>query len=259
MLFITLVCSASFRYGPFMPMNGHNRARTLILEYVNWSEFEHAEQVYDLKHLRPYTTSYERPAKDKRPAEKFSVNVTFSHHCFTRGLPRDGSAYDLTQRFDYEGDYRIFDVDRWELSKLLPGIIAKLPANKCQQSGHGNYFTIEMIAGDGRKIEYEVFFRVWKPGKGRIYLHVDTAYIREEDYGSSRPKGMTIDFYVILYRLLRHPLQHPQQPPYSCLNAKNPKTGLLGNSARDLRYPPTLEEAIAGGISATACAAPLIR
>jgi hypothetical protein len=184
------------RFGSFPP--------TLILEHVNWSEFKHAEQVYDLKHLRPYTTSYERPAKGKRPAEKFSVNVTFSHHCFTRGLPRDGSPYDLALRFDYEGDRRIFDAGRWELSKLLPDIIAKLPANKCQQSGHGNFFTIEMVAGDGRKIEYEVFFRVWKPGRGRIFLHVESAYVREEDYGSSRPKGMVIDFYVILHNTLNN-------------------------------------------------------
>jgi hypothetical protein len=85
---------------------------TLILEYVNWNEFKHLEQVYDLKHLRPYTISYERPAKGKRSAEKFSVNITFSHHCFTRGLPRDGSAYDLTLCLDYDGARRIFDAGR---------------------------------------------------------------------------------------------------------------------------------------------------
>jgi len=174
----------------------------LILEYVNWNEFKHAEQVYDLKHLRPYTTSFERPAKGNRLAEKFSVNVTFSHHCFTRGLPRDGSAYDLTLRFDREGDRRIFDAGRWELSKLLPGIIAKLPTSRCYQSGYGNFFTIELVAGDGSKIEYEVYFRVWKPGRGRIFLHVESAYIREEDYGRSKPKGRSIDFYVILHNTL---------------------------------------------------------
>ena len=169
---------------------------------MNWTEFRHIEQVYDLKHLRSYTTSFEQPAKDKRPAQKFSVNVIFSHHCFTRGLPRDGSAYDLTLGFDYEGDRRIFDIGRWELSKLLPDIIEKLPTNKCQQTGHGNFFTIEMVAADGTKVEYEVFFRVWKSGRGRLVLHVESAYVREENYGSSKPKGMAINFYVILYNTL---------------------------------------------------------
>ncbi len=44
-----------------------------MLEYVNWTEFRHIEQVYDLKHLRSYATLFEQPAKGKRPAQKFSV------------------------------------------------------------------------------------------------------------------------------------------------------------------------------------------
>ena len=119
-----------------------------------------------------------------------------------RGLPRDGSTYDLTLGFEHEGDRRIFDAGRWERSKLLPDIIAKLPTSRCEQSGYGNFFTIEIIAEDGSKIEYEVFFRVWKPGRGRIFLHVESAYVRDADYGSSRPKGMVIDFYVILHNTL---------------------------------------------------------
>jgi len=47
-----------------------------------------------------------------------------------------------------------------------------------------------------------VYFRVWKPGRGRIFLHVESAYIREEDYGRSKPKGRSIDFYVILHNTL---------------------------------------------------------
>jgi hypothetical protein len=176
---------------------------------LTWNEFKLAEQAYDLKHLRPYTTSFERPAKGNRPTEKFSVNITFSHHCFTRGLPRDGRAYDLKLRFDHDGDHRIFDTDRWKLSKLLPDIITKLPNNKCHQTGHGNFFTIELVAGDGSTIEYEVFFRVWKPGRGRLVLHVESAYVREENYGVSRPKGSAIDFYVILHNTFNNRPIHP--------------------------------------------------
>ncbi len=80
--------------------------------------------------------------------------------------------------------------------------------NRCQQTGHGNFFTIEMVAGDGSKIEYEVFFRVRKSGRGRLVLHVESAYVREENYGSSRPKGMAINFYIILYNTLNNRAIH---------------------------------------------------
>jgi hypothetical protein len=58
-------------------------------------------------------------------------------------------------------------------------------------------------------MEYEVFFRVWKPGRGRIFLHVESAYVREGDYGRSKPKGTAIDFYVILHNTLNKRAIHP--------------------------------------------------
>jgi hypothetical protein len=86
--------------------------RSAIIEVVNWNVFKHKEQVYDLKHLRPYTAKYSRPAKGDDSAETYSVNITFSHHCFTRGLPKDGGPYDASLLFDHPGDPRIFDERR---------------------------------------------------------------------------------------------------------------------------------------------------
>jgi hypothetical protein len=169
---------------------------------VNWNEFKHAEKVYDLKHLRSYTTRFEWLATAKKASEKISVTITFSHHCFTRGLPRDAGPYDPTLRFDHEGDTRIFDVELWELSRRLPDILSNLASMKCMQTGKSNFLAIEMVAADGSKCEYEIYFRVWKPRKRNVSLHVESAYVREENYGSSRPKGTAINFRVVLHNTL---------------------------------------------------------
>jgi hypothetical protein len=41
-------------------------------------------------------------------ADSFSVNVSFSHHCYSRGLPRKGGGFDTTLLFEVEGDERLF-------------------------------------------------------------------------------------------------------------------------------------------------------
>lgn len=70
------------------------------------------------------------------------------------------------------------------------------------QTGRSNYFTVALVDEDGASVEYDVFFRAWKPGKGRINFHVESAYVREDGYGTSRPKGMRIGFFVILHNTL---------------------------------------------------------
>ncbi len=167
-----------------------------------WTTFEHGDIIFDLSHLHTYTTKFTRPSQANKPSESFSVNISFGHHCFTQGLPAKGETYDASLRFDVDGDRRIFNVRRWKLSRNLPGIIEKLPAQKCMQTGRSNYFTIAIVNDDGTSVEYDVFFRTWKPGKGRISLHVESAYVREDTYGTNRPKGMRIGFFVILHNTL---------------------------------------------------------
>jgi hypothetical protein len=153
---------------------------------------------YDIGHLRPFTVAYRYPASGKNPADSFSVNVSFSHHCYSRGLPRKGEGFDSTLLFEVNGDKRLFDLRRWKLSKHLPAIITDLSNRKCAQSGRGNFFTVAMVEEDGSTVEYDVFFRAWKPGKGRLFMHVESAYVRDGDYASSRPGGTAINFSVIL-------------------------------------------------------------
>jgi len=153
---------------------------------------------YDLGHLRPFTVVYDYPATGKKPAASFSVNVSFSHHCYSSGLPRKSETFDSKLLFEVNGDKRLFDLRRWKLSKHLPAIITKLSSRKCEQSGRGNFFTVAIIEEDGSTVEYEVFFRVWKPGRGRLFIHIESAYVRDGDYKSSRPASTAISFFVIL-------------------------------------------------------------
>ena len=95
---------------------------------------------------------------------------------------------------------RVFDFERYELSKQLPKIIEGLEGRKCWNSGKGNFFTIEVIAEDGKAADYDVFFEVSKSSqKGRINLFVQSAYIRDrKTLKSSSP----IKFRYILYNTL---------------------------------------------------------
>jgi hypothetical protein len=70
--------------------------------------------IYDLSHLRTYTTKFTRPAQSNKAAESYSVNISFSHHCFTQGLPAEDETYNATLRFDVDGDERIFNVRQLE-------------------------------------------------------------------------------------------------------------------------------------------------
>lgn len=169
-----------------------------------WTTFSCGGIIYDLSHLRTFTTKFTRPSQKDKPAESYSVNISFSHHCFTRGLPAEGEAYEAMLRFDVDGDERLFDMRRWRLSRKLPNIIERLSEHKCFQTKHSNYFIISGIDDNGTAVEYEVFFRVWKPGKGRINLHVESAYVRETDFKTSKPKGMPIGLFVILSNTLNN-------------------------------------------------------
>lgn len=175
-----------------------------------WPDFEHGGKVYSLGHLRSYSTSFVRPAKGCKSAEKFSVTVSFSHHCFTRGLPKDGGTYDPTLRYDYEYDkeLRFFDVRRWNLSKQLPAIITKMPTITCFLSKRSNFFIAEMVDENGNTAKYEVFFHVQKSSAGRLHLHVESAYVR--DPGNISPRGSRIGFYIILHnKLCGRPIHAP--------------------------------------------------
>jgi len=183
----------------------HNfRFPPVKLEKVKWTPFQCGEKTYDLSHLHPRTIEYEVAAKSDKPALHFIVDVTYSKHCFSSDLPKNGN-YDpalfYRSRFDpHNRDPRLFDFRRFFLSKQLPDIIATLVRRKCMHTGHGNFFTVELIEEDGQRVDYDVFFTASRSSiKGRLNLYVQSAFVREKE---KLPAGKRIRFEIILYNTL---------------------------------------------------------
>jgi hypothetical protein len=168
---------------------------------VQWNDFKHGGKTYDLSHLNPCTLKFERAASNDKQAVTFTVDVVFSLHCFSR-RPPEGELYDGSLVYPNVSEKRLFDTYRYEMSKRLSEIIQGLPEKKVRHTNHGNYFLIEVITEDGTVVEYDIFFKVKNPSKGRVELFVETAFVREPGYNSNRPSGKPIRFLVILHNTL---------------------------------------------------------
>ena len=164
---------------------------------MEWRAFVHENTTYGLAHLRSVTITYDQPAEGDKPSRKYVVEVEFSSHCFTRGIP-GGDAAEASLLYGDEG--RLFDFQRYELSKLLPEIVEQLPNRSCFHTGtcQGNFFSLEQQENGGN---YEIYFKADRVGKGRLKLFVQSAYLRDQEHGS-RPKSNKIGFFVILYNTL---------------------------------------------------------
>jgi hypothetical protein len=174
------------------------------LPVVKWIDFNYAGRVYNLAHLHLFTLRYERPSEGSNPAEVYKVDVIFTLHCFSRA-PKTWEQYDKNLIYSDGNENRISDFRRYELSKQLPEIIRSLPERKpFHNSDRRNLFTVEVITGDGVMVEYDIFFKVRKISKGRLELIVETAFIRDPSYASTRPKGRPIGFWIILHNTLNN-------------------------------------------------------
>jgi hypothetical protein len=177
---------------------------------MHWTPFYYRGQTFDLFHLRPCSVTYRQPANDRAPEKVFEVDVEYSLHCFTHGVSNDdfGSS-DLL--YSDNRETRVFDFERYELSKLLPEAIGNLPWSRCFHAGRGNYFSIEIVHANGHVREYDIFFAATRSSRrGRINLFVQSAYIRDAKHASNRPARKPISFWVILFNTLhRRPIRIP--------------------------------------------------
>jgi hypothetical protein len=171
---------------------------------VKWKAFQHVGKTYELTHLHPRTFRFERPAEGNRAAEVYKVDTIFTSHCFTR-QPKKAETYDNNLLYFDGYESRLFDFRRYELSKQLPEIVRTMPARKsCHNSNRRNFFTVEVIGENDRLVEYDVFFKVRKMAKGRLEMIVETAFVRDPEYDSSRPSGKPIRFWIILHNTLNN-------------------------------------------------------
>lgn len=171
---------------------------------MKWLPFNHGGIAYDLSHLYPCTLEYRRPSEGDKAAEVYKVEVTYTLHCFTRELkPEETYDSNLICSDGYES--RVFDFRRYELSKLLPAIIQALPDRKpYHNKNRRNFFTVELVTENASTVEYDIFFKVKKKAKGRLEMIIETAFVRDPGYESTRPDGKPIRFWIILHNTLNN-------------------------------------------------------
>ena len=122
-------------------------------------------------------------------------------HTFTRGL-KEGEVVADELLYRDSRETRVFDFERYELSKRLLEIIRQLDERRCYHTGHGNFFTIELVSEDGTSQEYEIYFKVSRASrKGWLNLYVESAYARDSGYQTSQPKKRKIGLQVIAYNI----------------------------------------------------------
>jgi len=83
----------------------------------------------------------------------------------------------------------------------LPDIARGISLRKCFNTGKGNFFTIELVDQDEVKRDYEIYFKVSKESKGKLRLHIISAYIRDDEHESAQPQKKKISFFVIAHNI----------------------------------------------------------
>ncbi|WP_108126472.1 hypothetical protein [Saccharospirillum mangrovi] len=81
----------------------------------------------------------------------------------------------------------------------------------CYHTGKGNFFIIrDMVA----QRDYEIYFNVsrlaQRVAEAQLRLFVESAYVRDLDHGTARPRLKKINFFHIAYnRLHNKPIRSP--------------------------------------------------
>jgi hypothetical protein len=176
---------------------------------ILWKSIQIDGVLYDLAHLHPKTLTYKQPPKNDQPERTFTVDVFFGLHCFTKGIT-PGIAFAPNYAYSDARETRIFDISRFDLSKRLPELVEKLAGSKCYHTGHGNFFTIEIIENGEEPLQYEVYFTLTRSARrGVLNLRVESAYIRDREHQTKHNKK-SISFFVLLFNTQNN---RPIKPP----------------------------------------------
>ena len=133
---------------------------------------QHVEYAFD--HLEPFRSA----------VNGHVVEVHFSLHCFTETAAADHTP-DLL--IGHQGEIRAFSLERYMLSKQLPGLIRSLPGASVYYSQQFNYFFVRQlleIAGP-----YVVFFTMAKAKRREVdtLMHVRSAYCKPQVVDRAAP------------------------------------------------------------------------
>ncbi len=190
-------CRAGLSYDVGLDLRSEGRQ-------LEWRPFSLGDTAYDLSHLHPRTCQYEQAAKGEKPARTYCVDVLFSLHCFTRGFTPSEKP-DRSLFYSDDRETRVFDFQRYALSKRLPAIIDHLAHRKCYHTGKGNFFSVEVIDESGTLLEYDIFFTASRSSKrGVVNLFVQSAYVRDPTHRGNRPHMKPIGLPIILFNVLQN-------------------------------------------------------
>lgn len=169
-------------------------------EVQQWKSFSDGINEYHFNHLNSCKHLFTHPERN----ESYTLYFTFSHHVFTRSIKENENA-DPAKIYPYPSDERIFDENRFKLSKHLPEIVQTLPNQFCYHGGYSRYCSCKISQEDGSEIYYQVVYRVWKE-RGKMRFHIESAYPLQESLG----KVKKVNFWIICHNLLRG--KKPPQP-----------------------------------------------
>lgn len=126
---------------------------------------------YTLGHLEPFTFTLDTEAGQR------VVAVRFGCHCFTEDLT---TRHTPDFRYIHGNETRAFALDRHELSKLLPQMIATLGGRSVYMSMQANFFVLRQDPARGFSGPYLVFFNVTKSTQKGVHvlMNVESAYLK---------------------------------------------------------------------------------
>lgn len=169
-----------------------------------WGPFVYNGVEYDLSHLHPFAFTVTVAAKDGKPEQAYRINVIFSFHCFTEGLPTEADC-DPALVYRHDREVRSFCFERHKLSAVLPDVMRGIGSRKCFHTPHQSFFIVQVAELDGRTCDYAIFFKVSKATKGRkLNLFVQSAYRIEGPKnvgGAPLKRGKPIKFSVIAHNV----------------------------------------------------------
>ncbi|PKG51928.1 hypothetical protein CXF87_09655 [Halomonas sp. MES3-P3E] len=138
---------------------------------IAWEPFQHpGGEAYCLDHLHPECVEYVIPPAKNAPERRFQVAVSYGLHCFTR-TPREGEAVDDAEWYSDSREKRVFCLERWQLSKMLPEVVRTLGNRKCLHTGREEFVTLKVVE-EGRTFDYAIFFIVSKSNAPGIDMNL---------------------------------------------------------------------------------------
>ncbi len=162
---------------------------------------------YDLSHVYPFKFDYVLPANKQFAERIVRIQVSFTSHAFTRKCEVDEKPH---PHYCSPGEARIFDQERYGLSKLLPELIRNIGNRKCFFAKYDNFFVLELPEGIPDDSEYWVFCTD-KCEMHALNLIVQSAYAGKRERSPGGRMAKKITFRALISKVLAG--EKPKPPP----------------------------------------------